>query len=154
MRVLLLLIVTAAAALPQAADTSADLESDYLRMLAKWSGNSENAVRGWRQRVAAYNEVAPMLYISRAANVPPLDLVKQRDRGMTWGEIARDRKVRVIATDVLDETNLFVLAQHYRRPLEEVRGMRRPDMSFLQLTQELQRRAEKPPSGARRDTGK
>ena len=121
-------------------ENTADLEADYLRMIAKWSGNREDAVRAWRQRLAAYTELAPMLVISRRADVPPLELVKQRDNGMTWGDIARDRNVRLAAgLDPIDEFNVFVLARTYRRPADEVRAMRKPGMNFLALHQELQR---------------
>jgi hypothetical protein len=141
MRFVCFVLLCAAGLSAQTADTAADLEAGYIRMLAKWSGHGEDAVRGWRQRLGAYTELAPMLLISRRANVAPIELSKQRDGGMTWGDIARDRKVRTLGTDFIEESNLFVLAQHYRRPLEEVRGMRRADMNFLLLNQELERRA-------------
>lgn len=135
---ILLAAVLAAAAVAQTTD-SVDLENDYLRVLSKWSGYSEEAVRGWRQRLAAYVEVAPLLLISRRANVPPDELISERDRGKTWGDIARDHKVRILGNDLTEESNLFVLAQHYKRTLEEVRAKRRPNMNFLQLNQELKR---------------
>ena len=149
MRVLCLALLSAASVSAQVADT-ADLEARYIRMLANWSGNREDAVRGWRQRLGAYTELAPLLLISRRANVAPAALIRQRDRGMTWGDIARDRKIRTMGTDFIDESNPFVLAQHYRRPLEEVRGMRRPEISFLLLNQELQRQAGGEQKGAKR----
>ncbi|HET8550611.1 MAG TPA: hypothetical protein VFL57_21520 [Bryobacteraceae bacterium] len=147
MRLLLVVALGAAAVLPQNTDTAADLESEYIRMLSKWSGYREQAVRAWRQQVGAYTELAPMLLISRRANIPPGELIRQRDRGMTWGDIARDRKIRTIGTDFIDESNLFILAQHYRRSLEEVRAVRRADMSLLQLNEQLQRARKQTPAG-------
>jgi hypothetical protein len=138
MRLLIALLVGTGVAAAQA-DT-ADLEASYLRVIAKWADQSEHAVRALRQRLGAYTELAPLLRISRLAGVPPGELLEQRDDGMTWAEIARDRKIRIVpGTDFIDESNVQALARYYRRPLEEVRGMRRGDMSFLRLNEELQR---------------
>ena len=139
MRLLCVLVLGVAAAAGQTTDT-ADLEAEYVRTIASWAGMREPAVRALRQRLAAYTELAPLLQISRLANVAPGELIEQREKGMTWAEIARDRKLRIVAgTDFIDEANLFALARHYRRPLEEVRAMRRGEMSFLRLNEELQR---------------
>jgi hypothetical protein len=139
MRLPLVLLIGVCGALAQVADKSVDLELEYRQMIAKWSDNKEDAVNGWRQRLAAYTELAPMLVISRRANVPPGELIEQRDSGMTWGDIARDRGIRILGTDFIEEQNVFVLAQHYKRPLEDVRALRRTGKNFLEINQELKR---------------
>jgi hypothetical protein len=149
-RLWLVLLAGVTGAPAQVQDTSADLEADYVRMIAAWSKNREDAVRAWRQKLAAYTELAPLLLISRRANVPPGELIRQRDGGATWGDVAQDRKVRILGTDFIEESNVFVLAQHYKRPLEDVRALRRTNKSFLLINQELQKKPEDPkPASAR-----
>jgi hypothetical protein len=116
-----------------------DATVDYFDSLSDYFRNTRRAVMAIRDKGIADEEIAAVLYIARNSSASPNQVIEARKAGKSWGDIARQHKVKTSGDDLVTEANMHFLTSYHGRTAEEVRAMRGKGASWIDINQELRR---------------